>query len=149
MEVFTLIIEVLIVLLLIAIVVVVIKCPKDIVVGFFGFLKPELYNIYSWVFFPIWLIGRSIELVTRFEIYEKNQSDFVEEPYKSTKNMKFDFEAGTKYLVSHSESNNINKILKDFSEIARATTFDDFVMERISPTVIRVHLVSRFMILIY
>ncbi|HET8860030.1 hypothetical protein [Marivirga sp.] len=138
MENFTLIIEILIVLLIIATVAVIIKYPKDIVRGFFGFFEPDLGNLKSWIFLPIWLIGRTIELVTKFKIYENSHADLSEEPYKSTKNMKFDFENGTKYLVTSNGTDKINDIIKDFLGISYANiTFDDFVIEQMSPTVVR------------
>jgi hypothetical protein len=138
LEILSLISEIVFVGLLIAAVVTIIKYPKDIIRGFFGLFRPELWRIGSWMFIPIWLLGRLIEVLTKFEIYDHDGQDQSEERYKSTKNLKFDFQSGIKYISINAESEKAKEILKDFLSFSYANiSFEDFAFENTSPTLIK------------
>lgn len=137
-EAFSLIMEILVVGLLILAAVAIIRYPKDIIRAFFNFFRPEPSRIRSWIFFPFWIVGRLVEVTTKFEIYDHENEDLSEEPYKSTKNLKFNFGQGTKYIASTIETEKITEIIKSFIGISYANiTFDDFIVVRSVPSVIK------------
>lgn len=111
------------------------KYPKDIVRGFFNFFKPDWGSIGSWIFIPIWLLGRLIEILTNFKIYDND--DLSEKPYKSTKNLKFDFNQGKKYILANTDSNKIKETIDSFLGFSYANIkLNDFVIESNSPALI-------------
>ncbi|MCV9385565.1 hypothetical protein [Reichenbachiella ulvae] len=139
METFSLTIEVLVVGLLLAGLMTIVKYPKDVVRGFFNLFRPEATSIRSWIFFPIWMVGRLIEVTSKFEIYDHEEGEnFSEEPYKSNKNLKFDFASGTKYLVTNIDSAETLKVIKEFIGYSSSNIiFEDFSVESKFPAVVK------------
>lgn len=138
METFSTIVGILIVGLLLAAVVTIIKYPKDVIRGFFNLLKPNIDNIRSWIFFPIWIVGLLIEELFNFKIYDENSKILSEERYKSTRNRKFDFKGGKKYLLADVSSNVMENLVKGFLGFSYANLkVDDFKIEKSNPTIIK------------
>ncbi|HCX23817.1 MAG: hypothetical protein CMB89_01230 [Flammeovirgaceae bacterium] len=51
-------------------IVVIIMYPKEVVRGFFNSLKPRGDSVRSWIFLPIWIVGKLIEKISNFKIYD-------------------------------------------------------------------------------
>lgn len=141
MEIFSLIVEILIIGLLILAVVTIVKYPMDIIRGFLNFIRPRAYRPSTIIFLPIWLIAWTLNKVFKLKIIEPIDSEFEdqsEESYKSTKELKFDFEGGNKFLITNAEIGKTEDAIKDFLGFSNANiTFDDFSVERISVTVVK------------
>ena len=83
-------------------------------------------------------MGRLIEVTTKFEIYDQEDEDLSEEPYKSTKNLKFNFEQGAKYIIANVEKEKALEIIISFLGFSYVNIpFDDFIVERLPPAVIK------------
>lgn len=96
----------------IALIVIVIRYPLDIIRGFLEMIRPDSYR--TWFLAPIWFLFYGLNKLFNLSIIEDKESsqDKPEEPYKSIKNLKFDFSTGKKF-ISYS-NNEIHALLVDF-----------------------------------
>jgi len=64
----------------------------DIIRSFLNFIRPSGYRPGTIIFLPIWLIAWTLNKAFNLKIIEPRDGEFEdqsEEPYKSTRNLKF------------------------------------------------------------
>ncbi len=141
MEIFSIIIEVLIVGLLLSAVAVFVFRPMQVIRGFLEFIRPSSARLGTLIFLPIWLLAYGLNKAFDLKIIEPEEDAFIdlsEEPYKSTKNLDFDFREGDKYLVANGESRDTDAFINEFLSISTANLKSaEFKVENLKPTVVK------------
>ncbi|QSE97246.1 hypothetical protein [Fulvivirga lutea] len=140
MEIISTITEILFIGLAFAAIITIIKYPKDLIRAFINFIRPTSFNLVSFLFYPLWLIIKSVDKAFRLNLIEETEGLYEvksDEPYKATKKLKFDYRIGDKYIMAAIDGLELEKVMREFNGYLGDVEFKDFTLIQNNPAIFK------------